>query len=112
MQGLAQLALGFCGLLIGGLLGGLGIAPIWGAIWLAGPGLASGGLALVILLWLSLAGLALGGALGGWIGWRWAGQAIGGEPAAPEPRCGGCGYNLTGLVSARCPECGQPIAGA
>lgn len=27
----------------------------------------------------------------------------------PPGRCGHCGYNLTGNVSGRCPECGQPI---
>jgi len=27
-----------------------------------------------------------------------------------DPRCRSCGYNLTGNVSGRCPECGQPIA--
>src|SRR5580700_4142743 len=25
----------------------------------------------------------------------------------PEPRCIGCGYILTGLDAARCPECGR-----
>lgn len=29
-------------------------------------------------------------------------------PPEPEyPRCTGCGYNLTGLVEPRCPECGR-----
>jgi hypothetical protein len=37
--------------------------------------------------------------------WTWHGRQ------APEaPRCVNCGYNLTGNVSGRCPECGTPIA--
>ena len=27
----------------------------------------------------------------------------------PEGHCQNCGYNLTGLVSGRCPECGRPF---
>ena len=26
------------------------------------------------------------------------------------PICPGCGYNLTGIESARCPECGRPVS--
>ena len=32
--------------------------------------------------------------------------------ADPTPRCTECGYNLTGNVSGRCPECGSPCAKA
>lgn len=28
----------------------------------------------------------------------------------PPGVCGGCGYDLTGNVSGRCPECGHPVA--
>lgn len=32
------------------------------------------------------------------------------EIRKPEhPACSECGYNLTGLVEARCPECGRPF---
>jgi len=32
------------------------------------------------------------------------------SPAPGEPRCGNCGYPLTGLVdSSKCPECGKPF---
>ncbi len=32
------------------------------------------------------------------------------EIRKPEhPACAECGYNLTGLVEARCPECGKPF---
>lgn len=30
-----------------------------------------------------------------------------GHARTGPPRCSGCGYNLTGLVSERCPECGR-----
>ena len=28
----------------------------------------------------------------------------------PPGHCQSCGYNLTGNVSGRCPECGEPVA--
>jgi len=31
-------------------------------------------------------------------------------PSDVPPLCIGCGYNLTGVVSARCPECGRPFS--
>ena len=34
--------------------------------------------------------------------WRFA-------PKFPSGHCRRCGYNLTGLTEARCPECGQPF---
>jgi hypothetical protein len=34
---------------------------------------------------------------------------LGRRVADSQPRCTRCGYNLTGLVSPRCPECGQPF---
>ncbi len=30
-------------------------------------------------------------------------------PKFPRGHCRRCGYNLTGLTEARCPECGQPF---
>ena len=30
-------------------------------------------------------------------------------PEFPRGHCRRCGYNLTGLTEARCPECGQPF---
>lgn len=29
------------------------------------------------------------------------------QPGSVAPRCAACGYNLTGLTSNRCPECGR-----
>ncbi len=29
------------------------------------------------------------------------------RPEPEYPRCAGCGYNLTGLIEPRCPECGR-----
>ena len=87
----------------------LGVALVGGALWLAVDGLGTGGLAMVLLVWLSLAGLSLGGGVGGWVGWHWAGLAVVREnPGAGVPTCQACGYNLTGLLSTRCPECGHP----
>jgi hypothetical protein len=34
-----------------------------------------------------------------------------GRRVGAEPHCRKCGYNLTGLMAARCPECGQPATG-
>ena len=31
------------------------------------------------------------------------------RPRRPPGHCGQCGYDLTGNVSGRCPECGSPI---
>lgn len=31
------------------------------------------------------------------------------ERKPSHPTCAECGYNLTGLVEARCPECGKPF---
>ncbi len=49
--------------------------------------------------WVVAAGLGL------LVGWRTYRKNTRVEPA--EPRCATCGYNLTGNVSGRCPECGE-----
>lgn len=41
--------------------------------------------------------------------WRWMeGKDRYRGPCSETERCARCGYNLTGNVSGRCPECGTP----
>ena len=68
------------------------------------------GLPIALMLWLALAGCGLAAVVGAMAGWRLAHRWLGpvnGVP--PELMCTGCGYNLRGSASAKCPECGQPI---
>jgi len=60
-------------------------------------------LVISALLMLFFCGFLL---LGTIVRWR----IIHPRPAKEQyPRCQGCGYNLTGLTEARCPECGIPF---
>ena len=52
-------------------------------------------------IWITAVGVGL------FVGWRTYRKNTLVEPT--EPRCAKCGYNLTGNVSRRCPECGQPV---
>jgi hypothetical protein len=55
--------------------------------------------------WVVVAGIAV------WNVWAWLKWYT--TPAAPKPgHCRSCGYDLTGNVSGRCPECGAPVAEA
>jgi len=51
-------------------------------------------------LWLPLLLLAAGGLAAAWLA----------RCRIPPGHCAGCGYNLTGNVSGRCPECGRPAS--
>ena len=52
--------------------------------------------------------LLLAGAFMTITAWRWQrwGSAVAGEEEV-RPHCPACGYNMTGLQQARCPECGR-----
>lgn len=52
----------------------------------------------------------LGGIMAGVAAFFWWRTARG-RRAGPEPRCTVCGYNLTGNISGRCPECGTRVSG-
>ncbi len=63
------------------------------------------GFALLSPIGLLLAGLAFGSA---WLGWRIGDRFV--ALTTPDfPACPSCEYNLTGLTTDRCPECGAPI---
>ncbi len=49
-------------------------------------------------IWIPLLGIAIPTA---WLWWR--------DRRFPSDHCQNCGYNLTGNVSGRCPECGEAI---
>lgn len=52
--------------------------------------------------WVGVASALLAALL--WVMWRWQRRA-----ATPEPACGHCGYFVTGLSGAVCPECGSDL---
>lgn len=54
---------------------------------------------------LGAAGLGCAGAIGLWMGYR---QHKGKRQDHHYGICSKCGYDLTGNVSGRCPECGAP----
>jgi len=57
-------------------------------------------------LWEYVSGLLPFGLLM-WLGWEIDRRfPVRGSP--PRPRCGKCGYDLTGNTSGTCPECGTP----
>ena len=56
------------------------------------------GRAVAVPLWMVLATAAIPTI---WLGWR--------ERGIPPGHCQTCGYNLTGNISGRCPECGTAI---
>ncbi len=56
-------------------------------------------MSVTILFWLGLVVLAVV------LLWR----NVRGRRVGDEPRCQGCEYNLTGLESNRCPECGATL---
>ncbi len=57
-----------------------------------------------VMLYAGLVGQVAGGIAGLLIAWML-------RPAVVLPgHCGNCGYNLTGNVSGRCPECGEAVA--
>jgi len=64
--------------------------------------------ALLVNHWMPLGGLLLLAALA-WIALRirhhWRRRTF----AHGEPHCGACGYQLTGVTSAACPECGAAV---
>lgn len=63
------------------------------------------GLAFMTPIGLLIAGLAFGSA---WLGW-WIGDRLVALTTPDFPACPSCEYNLTGLTTDRCPECGAPI---
>lgn len=58
--------------------------------------------ALPILFWAT----PLWGIVWAWAYTRWANRLFSRQPGR---HCAACGYDLTGNVSGRCPECGDPI---
>ncbi len=58
-----------------------------------------GAIKVALPLWIPLAMVAIPTA---WLWWR-------DRRGVPPGYCQKCGYNLTGNVSGRCPECGTPI---
>ena len=60
---------------------------------------------VAIILLISASGLLIvAGILAAAVTWFWF--MFHGRPT---PECCSCGYNLTGLTTPRCPECGEPF---
>jgi hypothetical protein len=74
---------------------------LWWPVW--ANGVQSG---FTIPLWIPVAGLAVVTGISLWQARRQA------RRGAAFPTCLRCGYNLTGNVSGRCPECGEIVPGA
>jgi len=51
--------------------------------------------------------LLCAGAFMGLTAWRWPAKGAAGAESEVAPFCPACGYNMTGLQQARCPECGE-----
>ncbi len=97
---LAVAAVGFLVLTLSPALNNDSVAPTW---WSSGAGRLENTAGAVLVLWLSLVWtLRMGRDVPATI----AAMAT----AKREPRCGGCGYRLTGLPRDRvCPECGKTL---